>query len=421
MLSGLFKRSKDKKVKSAEPELDEDSQTEKTSVDSARSSPVQKMSEESTSPSDPQAPQQLGVHTPPAGPPTRQTSKLQKQSPASLVINKGRSVGRISPIPEAQVQSESGAQQQSQAPTPAPAPDRPAPIVSDAMSTTAERSPEMSQDGERDRPPPLNVRIPDSSGGDSTSNSETKKESSPSVFAPLTNMLKHSSSSSGTEPKPEKVKKAKQRVELDDFDSSPEDMETPNPLARREAPRLDATSTKDKGFHSGDMDRLSASPVEVSPIQNHDHHGTNPQQPPGLVLDSSSQEESSDMPRSLSPVSLSSSPSPDMVNHLDLASAPSSLATKTPQNRETSATASSTTPTPTWSDASLRTYFEDDGDVRDLLVVVSDKSGVIPAGPEHPLMKGLYGEQKTQLNDMGTRLDGLLEGLLARTKAGQKS
>ena len=413
MLSGLFKRSKDKKYKYVEADVDEDSQTEKTSVDSSRSSPVQKISEESTSPSDVQNPQ-FAAQAPTAGQPTRQTSKLQKQSPGNLAINKSRSVGRISPIPEAQTQSELVAPQQTQAP--APAPDRPAPTPSDATSTTPAQLPEIMQDGERDRPP-LNVQIPDSSLGDSTTNTELKKESSPSMFAPLTNILKHSTSSSGSEPKPEKVKKAKQRVELDDFDSSPEDDEPLDSLAGREPSTSARISADHQASHLGDKDRLSESPIEVSPIY---HNGTNAQQPPGLVPDSSSQEESSDMPRSISPISPSSSPSPDMINHSDLASAPPSLVSKTLQTRETPTTASSTTPTPTWSDASLRTYFEDDNDIRDLLIVVSDKSGVVPAGPEHPLMKGLYGEQKTQLHEMGTRLDGLLEGLLARNKVGQK-
>jgi hypothetical protein len=60
----------------------------------------------------------------------------------------------------------------------------------------------------------------------------------------------------------------------------------------------------------------------------------------------------------------------------------------------------SLTATPTWSDASLRMYLEDDNDIRDLLVVVHDNSGVEPAGPDHPFMKSLFREEKVKLADM---------------------
>jgi hypothetical protein len=64
-------------------------------------------------------------------------------------------------------------------------------------------------------------------------------------------------------------------------------------------------------------------------------------------------------------------------------------------------TADSVSVTPTWSDASLRTYFEDSSDIRDLLIVVHDTSGVMPVGPDHPLINGMFREEKTKLTEIG--------------------
>jgi len=68
----------------------------------------------------------------------------------------------------------------------------------------------------------------------------------------------------------------------------------------------------------------------------------------------------------------------------------------------------------TWSDAGLRAWLEGDNDVRDMLVVIHDKSGVRPAGKDHPLMAGLFAEESRSLENLSGELDGLLGGFLQR-------
>ncbi|RVX74211.1 hypothetical protein B0A52_02043 [Exophiala mesophila] len=64
--------------------------------------------------------------------------------------------------------------------------------------------------------------------------------------------------------------------------------------------------------------------------------------------------------------------------------------------------------TPTWSDASLRMYMENNQDIKDLLIIVHDKSNVTPVGPDHPLMSNLFVDERTRLAEMQTQLDTML-------------
>ncbi|GAD95096.1 SH3 domain protein, putative [Paecilomyces variotii No. 5] len=133
------------------------------------------------------------------------------------------------------------------------------------------------------------------------------------------------------------------------------------------------------------------SPVDVSPIdtQSSAH-------PPGLMADTSSPEEQ--------PVSPLSSSSPELVE------APE-------PKREDGApdtAPSSSAPTPTWSDASLLSYLENESDIRDLLIIVHDKSNVPPAGPDHPITGSLFKEESRRLKEMSGQLDDLLGSWLAR-------
>lgn len=77
-------------------------------------------------------------------------------------------------------------------------------------------------------------------------------------------------------------------------------------------------------------------------------------------------------------------------------------------------TPSTSRSTPTWSDASLRSYMDDDQDIRDLLVIVHDKTNITPVGPEHPLMNGLYASERTKLADMQSQLDSMLLSWLSK-------
>ncbi|KAJ5902038.1 hypothetical protein N7495_002566, partial [Penicillium taxi] len=64
--------------------------------------------------------------------------------------------------------------------------------------------------------------------------------------------------------------------------------------------------------------------------------------------------------------------------------------------------------TPTWSDASLRSYMDEENDIRDLYVLVHDKSNIPPAGPDHPVTGRLFKEESRRLKEMNNQLDDLL-------------
>ncbi|CAN8096839.1 unnamed protein product [Discula destructiva] len=139
------------------------------------------------------------------------------------------------------------------------------------------------------------------------------------------------------------------------------------------------------------LDRLSESPIEVSPITPSEHH------PPPLTGDTSSQEEHS------SPVS---SPSPELIDRDEAAGAH--------RKQDSITTSTSTTTVSTWNDTSLRAFFDSGADIRDLLVVVYDKTDVEPVGPDHPVAGALFKEQNAKLAEITTQLDNMLGDWLAR-------
>ncbi|KAJ5773534.1 hypothetical protein N7457_008430 [Penicillium paradoxum] len=64
--------------------------------------------------------------------------------------------------------------------------------------------------------------------------------------------------------------------------------------------------------------------------------------------------------------------------------------------------------TPTWSDSSLRSYMDEENDIRDLFIIVHDKSNVPPAGPDHPVTGRLFKEESKRLKEMNNQLDDML-------------
>jgi hypothetical protein len=210
------------------------------------------------------------------------------------------------------------------------------------------------------------------------------------------------------EGKPTKVSKAKSRVELDDFDSSDEEEVIPEPSRPPPAPDAAPVSEPSRlapeekllrpaipGSYPDSYlstqtatplqqppapaasappptERLSESPVQVSPVTSHN--------PPALVGDTSSQEDRS------SPIS---SPSPELVD----------VEGRGHHNQD-SMTSTSATTSSTWNDANLRAFFDSSSDVRDMLVVVYDKTDVPPAGPEHPVVGTLFKEQNAKLAEI---------------------
>ena len=209
--------------------------------------------------------------------------------------------------------------------------------------------------------------------------------------------------SRGPEPLPAKTKRAKSRVELDDFDSDeditpeptrqapvPEEavrqqpraaQGNPSPLDQTVQPVQETIQTTAKSTPAVSIPppqatgRLSESPVQVSPVNSNN--------PPPLMVDNSSQEEDRVSPRS--------TPSPELIDHDDA---------------DTSGLKTSTTPSTvrseSWDDVGLRAFFDSGSDIRDLLVVVYDKNNVDPVGPEHPVAGSMFREQNAKLAEITT-------------------
>jgi len=344
MLSGLFKR-KDKKSKSQD---DDDESFGKRSSDRERASPApSKDSEEGAPPEDATA-QEI----------QRQPSKLQKQPRSEL--SPVRKPGPREPRP-LDIQQ-------------APAPERPPPADSvqapsmrlvqpeNGSEETIKQSRDLSPELTRGVAPILSAPKEQKPGGT------------------ISKIMLRSASASSSDPKPVKATKAKSRVELDDSDSSEENspVEEPYRAPSKQAQRPIPGSFPDSYIQTPQVERsnamderLSESPVEVSPV-------TPPQSYlPPLMVDSSSQE---DHP---SPIS---SPSPDIID--------------ADEAREKKGSSTTSTSTATWSDTHLRTFFDDEADIKDLLVVVYDKSGVVPAGPDHPITGNLFREENAKLADI---------------------
>jgi len=55
-----------------------------------------------------------------------------------------------------------------------------------------------------------------------------------------------------------------------------------------------------------------------------------------------------------------------------------------------------------------------DDEIRDLLIIVHDKSNVVPVGPDHPITGNLFGAEKGRLAEMQSNLDNMLTSWMAR-------
>lgn len=359
MLSNLFSR---KKKRLQDDDIDELIYGKKNSGEDARSSPAPSNDSEELVTEDTTQRQSS---------PQRQPSKLQKQPRMDAAITATNKLSNLT----AEVRPADTQQ--------VPAPER-APQASLAaepsMRMVRADSQEPTEDVQKTRMVTPEVsRITTSQNNQDGSKSEN----------PLSKILR-ARSHSNSEPKPEKVKKAKVRSELDDFDSSvessPIDGPAHDPIKQpaREAPARpsipgaypDSYVATPATERPNPLDeRLSESPVQVSPVEPSSRSN-----PPALMVDTSSQEDGH------SPVS---SPSPDIVDVDEV------LGKKSSEH-----SISTPTSTSTWNDAHLRTFFDDDSEIKDLLVVVYDKSGVVPAGPDHPITGNLFKEENAKLADI---------------------
>ncbi|KAL3456915.1 hypothetical protein BJX64DRAFT_269883 [Aspergillus heterothallicus] len=99
-------------------------------------------------------------------------------------------------------------------------------------------------------------------------------------------------------------------------------------------------------------------------------------------------------------------PSREQLNSPD--SPPLSPADTTDSRRAEAIQTPFEAPTPIWSDASLRSYLEDDNELRDLYVIVYDNTNIPPAGPEHPITGSLFKDESKRLKEMNSQLDAML-------------
>ncbi|KXJ97682.1 hypothetical protein Micbo1qcDRAFT_200340 [Microdochium bolleyi] len=265
-----------------------------------------------------------------------------------------------------------------------------------------ETSPTRKQPNNVANAPPTSLRMVEPEVIEPVGTIDAKDDKSKSA---ISKML-HTSN----EPKPPKVTKAKSRVELDDFDSSQEEDDLVEPAAAppapaRQAPTPEEAKTRptlpgsfpDSYIETPVSQRADPLGPQASSEDRHaDSAGVSPlNNPPALLGDTSSQDDRS------SPIS---SPSPELDD----------IDTPTHRNQDSTATTASTATTSTWNDASLRAFFDSGSDIRDMLVVVNDTTDVPPAGPDHPMVSGLFREQNAKLAEITTQLDNMLGDWLAR-------
>ncbi|KAI4092553.1 MAG: hypothetical protein LQ344_003399 [Seirophora lacunosa] len=372
MLSGFFKR-KDKKGRSLEDSTED---SDKVSEENVRlQSPQPIVSSESVR-EEGQAPR-TGTQ------PQRQTSKLQKSPPSKL--SPKSSVIRAEAPSIRSVMAEP-------ANTNIPQPSRSPPKLNMEFESAPLVESEPWQASEPAPAPQttMSTHVP----RDQRTEIESPKSTRHGMFSPIRDALRSSSSTS--EPRPEKAKKATHRMPIDDFDSSSDTEEPAAPSANPPAPSRPAPSrpAPSQPIDEDSRDQLSESVVQVIPQEQ----AQTTQHPPALMIDTSSQDDPSTSPVSpFSSVELVEAPQEDIARD------------ETPAS-----TAQSSTNAPSWDDARLRAYLDDGSDIRDLLVVVHNKTDVKAAPPDHPLVKNLFKEENRKLGEMSTRLDGLLGDWLAR-------
>lgn len=382
MLSGLFKR-KDKKSKGGPDSMDSDIEKPEE-VD--RSSPQSKPSEDSIERS---SGEQTG--------PVRQPSKGKLQKPNRSRDDSPQQTKGI-------LKTESSMEEQ----------------YDGADTTSAQPSASMR------------LVSPDQEGTIRPSTADASNANNPGSRNPFSAAMK---SQTNTDPKPEKVKQAKQRIQLDDFDS---DDDSNDPFADPDAQPKTMQSQQPEA-----TGRLSESPVHVTAadaqpsqkdVTQEREHESDPRQPPGLTTDNSSQETSSPVATPTPDDSPMQTVSENTVLSTSQQDHESSAAPQHSSNNSTSVpppnrpaptldtnkseisppVSSESTMLPAWSDASLRAYLDDGSDIRDMLVVVNDTTGVIPVGPDHPFMKGLFAEETKTMQNMSGELDRLLNGLMEK-------
>ncbi|KAI7161136.1 hypothetical protein KC349_g3005 [Hortaea werneckii] len=258
---------------------------------------------------------------------------------------------------------------------------------------------------------------------------QAQAEKEGGILSPIKNAL----SPSSAEPKPKKAKRSKNRVELDDFDESPtedDEEEGPNPFKEQE---------ERQRANSKEEERLSESPVEVMPGTF--MHGTEIVHipTPGDGAEESSSEEDG-------PESLTSSPSiiehpaepheeserrdtadeeddeetpkgsrsPDADTEVQEQQQPQRGLSVDSSIGDGASRLSPNSAATSWSDSSLRAWYDDGSEVKDMLTMIHDRANTVPVNHDHPMMVGLFAEERKGVQKMMGDLDGLLGLYLQR-------
>jgi hypothetical protein len=274
------------------------------------------------------------------------------------------------------------------------------PLISPKSSPTEPRYPQQQQPLSQTIPAPTAAapEPPVARKGEEVKEGEPAQQSAPvqvnrfpsltekrSIFAPISTALRSTPADpdSGSPVKPVYSKRAKERFAIDESDSEADEKK----VDVEEQDRKAAGSAADL---QPPIQR-SDSAVQVSPMQAPAPTGYRSQVQAPATLSSSPLPHDTLPPESEGTAS-TSKPSPSTATH----------------------TPSTSRSTPTWSDASLRTYMENSQDIKDLLIIVHDKSNVNPVGPDHPLMHNLFHDERTKLAEMQSQLDTMLMSWMSK-------
>jgi hypothetical protein len=380
MLRGLFGRKEKSPKGGAASDTDEPS---KVSDESLRFSPQSKDSLDSIS----SRTESTGLE--------RKPSKLQKTPPPLLSP-------KNSPVEGRAAFSNNGTTSPQEPAAPL-APIGPAPLP--PTSRPADTQPRNA--------PPLALSTAGSLSRETRTNATASPIEKKSMFAPITNALRSTNSTShiedATVSKPAYAKVAKNRFAIDDGDSDDDS----TPTAEHQSHRSISPLRDSQEMTLSNRD----SPMQVSPESSVEKGVAPPRQgPPALVLDTYSNRPSSVLqaPGAFPETPMESSMDEDIQipgSDRTTSSIKDSPATDIP-------TPSSSRTTPTWSDASLRSYMDNDQDIRDLLIIVHDKSNVQPVGPDHPYVSNLFVNERSKLAEMQANLDSMLTGWISRKNQG---
>jgi hypothetical protein len=64
---------------------------------------------------------------------------------------------------------------------------------------------------------------------------------------------------------------------------------------------------------------------------------------------------------------------------------------------------------------------DEENDIRDLFIIVHDKSNVPPAGPDHPITGRLFKEESKRLKEMNNQLDEMLVNWMSQRTSSSAS